>query len=773
MKTLKWILLGLGGLFVLLLAAVVIFVATFDPNTYKPQIVGLVKQRTGRTLTLDKKISLTIFPNVGVAIGKATLSEPNSPRAFAHVDDARVAVALLPLLSKQVIVDRVTLRGLAVDLVRHKDGRKNFDDLVGQTAASERPAGKPEQAPAGSPLAIDVGSIAIENATIGWRDERDGTNVRLSNLSLKTGRLASGVPGRLTFAAHVDGAQPKAKLEVSLDTGYQLDFATQAVKLSSLDAKAAGDAQGFTGIETRLKGETVNLDPKGQRITLSRVELSGKSKDGLEANLAIPGLLLAPDRAESQAITADLKLATQERNVTAKMQVAPLAVKGKQFEISRLDVDLAVKQGDRTAQGKLATPLLLDLTKQRAQLPSIMGELTVSGKDIPNKSLKATVQGGAHADWAARNANIDLVVKLDDSNIQSKLAVLHWSQPAVNFTLVADRLNIDRYLPPSQPAAAPGGPAPGGPAPGGGTPPEQPFDLSPLKTLDAAGDVQIGALQVSNIKAERVALKLKANAGRLDISPISANLYQGTLAGSAAVNANDNGFALKQKLASVSIGLLLHDAANKDLLEGKASLNLDVTTVGTTVSALKKALAGTASIAVRDGAIKGIDIPGTIRKAKGMLGSKTALEEEARGGAKTDFSELTASFTIKNGVARNDDLQMKSPLLRLTGKGDINIGDSTMDYTTQASVVATATGQGGKELADVAGLTVPVRVTGPLASPKYNVDIAALATGIAKGALQHELERRLGGGPGSQPGGSGGSGGDIGSTLRGIFGKPK
>ncbi|HWU38714.1 MAG TPA: AsmA-like C-terminal region-containing protein, partial [Candidatus Acidoferrum sp.] len=420
------------------------------------------------------------------------------------------------------------------------------------------------------------------------------------------------------------------------------------------------------------------------------------------------------------------------------------------------------------AQGKLATPLLLDLTKQQAQLPSIVGDLTVSGKDIPNKSLKATVQGGGRADWAARNANIDLAVKLDDSNIQTKLAVLHWSQPAVNFTFVADRLNVDRYLPPSQPAAASGGAAPGG-----GTPPEQPFDLSPLKTLDATGDVQIGALQVSNIKAERVALKLKANAGRLDISPMSANIYQGTLVGSAAVNANDNGFALKQKLASVSIGPLLHDAASKDLLEGKANLNLDVTTVGTTVSALKKALAGTASIAVRDGAIKGIDIPGTIRKAKGMLGSKTPLEEQAQSGVKTDFSELTASFTIKNGVAHNDDLQMKSPLLRLVGKGDINIGEGTMDYTTQTSIVATATGQGGKELADVAGLTVPVRVTGPLASPKYSVDVAALATGVAKGVLQHELERRLGGGSGSQPGGSGGPGDAIGNTLRGIFGKPK
>jgi AsmA protein len=291
-----------------------------------------------------------------------------------------------------------------------------------------------------------------------------------------------------------------------------------------------------------------------------------------------------------------------------------------------------------------------------------------------------------------------------------------------------------------------------------------------LKSLNAAGDVRIGALQVQNMKAEQVNAAIKAVGGRLDVNPMSARLYDGTLAGSAAVNANGNTFAVKEKLTGVNVGPLLRDAANKDLLEGRGNVALDVTTAGNTVTALRKALGGTASLALKDGAIKGIDVAGTIRKAQAMLGSKSALEQQAKGGEKTDFSELTASFVIRSGVAHNEDLQGKSPLLRLAGAGDIDIGAGTMNYTVKASVVATKTGQGGKDLAQVAGVTVPVHVTGPFEGLKYTVDVGALAADAAKGALARELERRLGGGKAGQTQGQPGGGG-VEDALRGLFRK--
>ena len=114
--------------------------AVFDPNDYKPQIVQLVKERTGRTLTISGDIRLKIFPKIGAAVGKTTLSERNSEKVFAGVDEAQVYVALIPLFSRQMVVDQVRLDGLRVDLVRHKDGTSNFSDLAGSEAPTEKKA---------------------------------------------------------------------------------------------------------------------------------------------------------------------------------------------------------------------------------------------------------------------------------------------------------------------------------------------------------------------------------------------------------------------------------------------------------------------------------------------------------------------------------------------------------------------------------------------------------------------------------------------------------
>src|SRR5215467_16360343 len=185
MKALKWIGVAVGVLVLIVLAVGAYLAATFDPNAYKPMIAERVKRQTGRTLTIDGKIALTFFPKIGVGIGKVTLSEPNSAAIFARVDEAHVGVALIPLLSKQVEVDRVTLNGLTVDLVRYKDGRTNFDDLAGQTTKPAKPGESPKGSPTGGGLgAVEVDGIEIENASVGWRNEADGVDVRLTNLKL-------------------------------------------------------------------------------------------------------------------------------------------------------------------------------------------------------------------------------------------------------------------------------------------------------------------------------------------------------------------------------------------------------------------------------------------------------------------------------------------------------------------------------------------------------------------------------------------------------------
>jgi AsmA protein len=350
------------------------------------------------------------------------------------------------------------------------------------------------------------------------------------------------------------------------------------------------------------------------------------------------------------------------------------------------------------------------------------------------KSLVVNLGGAARLDLAKQDAHLDLSGKIDDSPLKAKLGISHFDAPAYDFDIAIEQLDVDRYLAPTKTEVKQ---------------PEKPLDFSFLKNLNANGQLSIGTLKVANIKSSNLKLNVRAGGGNLNVAPISANFYQGKLNGAISLHgAGTPRVALKQNLVGVSVGPMLKDAANVDMLEGRGNVALDVNAQGATVSAMKKALQGSAALNLHDGALKGVNIAGAIRSAKAKFGSPQGETTQAANAAdRTDFSELKASFQINNGIAHNEDLSAKSPLLRLAGNGDVNIGESAMNYLAKATVVASLEGQGGKELSALKGMTVPVRITGPFAGLKYSLDFNAMASEAVKQKVEQkkeEIKSRLG-----------------------------
>ena len=208
------------------------------------------------------------------------------------------------------------------------------------------------------------------------------------------------------------------------------------------------------------------------------------------------------------------------------------------------------------------------------------------------------------------------------------------------------------------------------------------------------------------------------------------------------------------------------------MLDGKGALSVDVNATGDSVNTLKKSLSGSTTINLADGAVKGIDIAGTIRDVKSKLNlfkDKNSLGADQS--KKTDFSELTASFNIKNGVAHNEDLAMKAPILRL-GKGDshgdIDIGNETINYLAKPTIVKSLKGQGGADLDALAGVGIPVKITGTFSAPKYGMDFAAIGTAVAKSNLLD----KVGGEKGAAVKDLIGGGNKV-EALSGLLGKKK
>src|SRR5467141_3793164 len=547
-KPIKYLCLALGGVVALVVAGIVVFALTFDPNRYKDDIERIAMERTGRTLKLQGELKLAVFPSLGVGGGRAAMSSRGRNREFVALQSAHASVKLMPLLRGQVIVDAVRVSGLKAQIVRNKDGTYNFSDLL--EGKAEKPAAKPapEKKGKSAPVKFDIAGITVDRASILYRDMSSGQEISLTDVKLHTGRIAENVQDEIELAA--------------------------AVK---------------------------------------------RNKPPLEAKIALNG-------------TYSLK-------------------------------------------------------------PDAIG--------------------------------VDFTAKLDESNVKGKLGIARATQPSYSFDLAVDRINLDRYLASSETKK---------PEAGKQEPPKEeeaakdaPVDLSGLKGLNAKGQLQVGALQVQGLKLSNFKAQLKAAGGRAEISPHSASLYEGELSGALSLDGNANRIALKETVSNVSLGPLLRDFAHQDRLEGKGNVALELTAAGATASVMKRSLAGSAKVRLRDGAIKGIDIAELLRKARAAAGKQSGQAADSK--ERTDFSELSASFSIKNGVAHNEDLDAKSPLLRIGGSGDIDIGRSTTNYVAKASV-------GG-------GLTVPVKLAGPLDAMKYEVDYRAVAGDLAKSKVGDKVRDRL------------------------------
>src|SRR6266516_4080690 len=186
MKAIRYSLYAIGGLLVLLVLGVAVFAMTFDPNRYKGQIETLVKDKTGRTLKLSGDLQLAFWPALGAKVNGVSLSEHGSDQQFLAVDSAHASVALIPLLHGQAIVDGINVSGLKATIVKEKDGRFNFSDLMEPQPAEAQPKDKQESKKqaekkadqrtdeGGQAVAFDIGSIQIDRSAVTYIDKESG-----------------------------------------------------------------------------------------------------------------------------------------------------------------------------------------------------------------------------------------------------------------------------------------------------------------------------------------------------------------------------------------------------------------------------------------------------------------------------------------------------------------------------------------------------------------------------------------------------------------------
>ena len=948
-KFLKYGLFGLGGIIALLLLVVAVVAATFNPNDYKPLIIKLVKEKKERTLNIEGDIKLAFWPKIGANLGKVSISEHKSDKEFASIQSAQVALALLPLLKKQLVVDTVYIDGAEANIIKYKDGSTNFDDLMSKDEEESQD------------IKFDVDGVKISNSAVNYTDETTGAKYALSKFNLTSGHIALAEPIDLATDFSITANQPEIAANAKLKGIFLADPETKHFAAKNLDASIKGDLLGGKDVEITASGD-VDAKPQTREFLIDSLKLavSGQfSGAKLTLDLNAPELIAQKDVVSSKKVSVSLSQEKTGETFKANLVLADMKGSPKSLQSSGISGDISGAQGKRTINGKFSSPFNGNLENLIFDLPKLAGNLDIKDPSLPNGGMQGNFNLSLHTDVKNELADSKFSLNIDDTKLNGDVAVAGFKTPHIKFNLIADKLNLNKLMAKSS-QPAPAAKSSDKPAdlsalktlhldgklnigsivyekynvsglnvnikadgeklaltglnvkldesqikgslgisqfakplysfdididqldvdqyisassapkdkqssdkpldlsalkalnadgslrigrlkygktnasniridlkadgqklnlnplaakvddsqvnasvgisrfndpiysfnvnidkldadkyitksdkPAEKSTGDTPIDLSALKKLNASGDAKIGWLKLANVTTQNVNVGLKADSGLVTVSPFSANLYQGSMSGMLKVDARTTPtINFKQDMKGIAIGPLLVDAINNDMLDGKGSLNVDVTTTGNSVGALKTALNGKAAINLADGAVKGVDIAGTIRDMKSKV---NLFKDKSSIGAdqskKTDFSELTASFDIKNGIARNEDLAMKAPILRLAkgdSRGDIDIGKETINYLAKPTVVKSLKGQGGADLDSLAGFSIPVKITGTFSAPKYGMDFASIGAAIAKSNLLD----KVGGEKGAVVKELVGSG-DKADALSGLLGKKK
>ncbi|WP_420413117.1 AsmA family protein [Roseibium sp.] len=498
------------------------------------------------------------------------------------------------------------------------------------------------------------------------------------------------------------------------------DLAFETVGMSSEELVAGLDMNGSVSISDGEIGgiglaDAVGGDPEADRITGLSLDIE---MQGLESPLAARGALNW--RGEGFSVTGE---ADTSKLLAGDPGAVSVSVKGNRVTVG--------------FDGSAQLPAMID-GAARIKTADLRGLMAWMGQPLADGGgLKAFSASGIFGFQGDTVSFEETRFTLDETSGEANGKVTLGGKPSVTARLDLKELVLDPYfgsgtLIGNAAATQSGTGGAAAPAPqqaAGGQWSTAPVDYSGLKAANVDFKATTQAIRLDKIRIGESALVVAIKDGVLNADLQKLSLYEGSGTGSVRLDGAvaTPALAARFDLAGLNAYPLLRDAADFTWIEGKTRINLDVSSSGASEQQMVQNLKGTAGYVFEDGAIRGINIPQMVRG----LSVETLLGWQANPSAKTDFSSLSASFRIENGLAHSNDLSLIGPLLRMTGQGTTDMPNRRISWRVEPKIVATLEGQApmprrkgtDKKLAS---LGVPIMIEGTWADPRIYPDIAGI-----------------------------------------------
>src|SRR6202142_3529159 len=175
------------------------FVATFNPNEYRGTVQAKLEQQWDRKIAIGN-MDLGLLP-LRFRVANLSISDDpkfNSKLPFVQTQELSVSVKLLPLLSKSVELDSLTLERPSVELIKNAQGVWN-SPTIGQNP--------PPAAPSSGQQQFSLGELGIKDGQVAITDLQDHKpRTVYDHINLKLTDFAPDAPFNLDASVHLPGS---------------------------------------------------------------------------------------------------------------------------------------------------------------------------------------------------------------------------------------------------------------------------------------------------------------------------------------------------------------------------------------------------------------------------------------------------------------------------------------------------------------------------------------------------------------------------------------
>ena len=540
------------------------------------------------------------------------------------------------------------------------------------------------------------------------------------------GRKLAGIPERAFELATVFDADLKSG-DISVPT-----LSLEALGINAtgaLDARNMNSSRGTVAGNLNVKGERMAglltaLDQAGLAEVLKSVELDtrvqGERTGIILETMSLEAVFAGPDIPGSPAtmtLSADTRLDLDKET---------LAFDGFTLEGLGLKTAGRVEFTDIFNETSVSGRLEVAPFNLRRLARQLKQDLPASADD--DTFTRVSLSG--RFDSSPTALSLERVeLQLDDTRLDGEFSMTETAlRPVTKFDLNVDQIDLDRYLPPDSQARQANG---------------EGAALLALAATDLDGELGIDRLVVSKARLDGFRMRLTSRDGVLRADPVTAALYEGRLTAAAVLDANPDlpTLTLNTELTGIQAEPMLMDMTGKARLRGKGNFTAALTAQGDSIAAMKRSLGGPMSLSFTEGAVTGFNLGRALRQWKQFKKGQIIDVEDS---AATDFTEFTGNPVATDGVIRMDDLELKAPAFRLQGEGVLaDLHTDTIDYRAVATVVNTAKGAGGRELAELEGLALPLIVGGPLDDPKIRLAWENILAGLLVEQVLDVLDLKL------------------------------